>query len=198
MRLDKREPCENELVNLSQKGNISAFAQLIDIHGGEVLSFVSRIVRSREDAEDISQEAFIKAYQSIGQFKGYSSFKTWLYAIAKNSAYSYLQKKNPGMISLDEKAELINVISVQYPPVDAESASTREDFLNIVSESLALLPPKYNTILQLFYFRRFKYHEISEILSIPMGTVKSLLHRALRALRKDVMKELKRKMCDEL
>ena len=192
MNTEKKEYTESELVKFSQRGDITAFARLVQMYRSEILSFVNRLVSSRDDAEDISQEVFIKAYRSIGRFRGFSSFKTWLYAIAKNTAYSYIQKRRPGMISLDEKADLINLISAEYPESDAELAVRREDFLEIVSEGLALLPPKYNTVLQLFYFRSFKYREISEILQIPMGSVKSLLHRAICALRKEVFKKMKR------
>ena len=187
MNIEKKRFAEKELVERSQNGDITAFSRLVKEYSTGILTFVNRMVSSKEDAEDISQEVFVKAYRAINQFKEYSSFKTWLYAIAKNTSYSYLQKRRPEMISLDKKADLINTISINYPDIDADSAAVREDFLKIVTKSLAELPPKYNTIIQLYYYKQFKYKEISEILRIPIGTVKTHLYRALQTLRKEVL-----------
>lgn len=192
MDIGKKRFAENELVRLSQNGDITAYAILVKEYSIGILTFINRLVSSKEDAEDISQEVFIKAFKEINQFKGYSSFKTWLYAIAKNMSYSYLKKKRPEMISLDEKSDLIDTISINYPDIGVDSVSNLEDFLSIVKKSLSGLPLKYNNIIQLYYYNHFKYNEISEILNIPIGTVKTHLYRALQTLRKEVLKNLER------
>jgi RNA polymerase sigma-70 factor (ECF subfamily) len=192
MDIGKKRFSENELVHLSQNGDIAAFARLVKEYSTGVLTFINRIVSSKEDAEDISQEVFVKAYIEINKFKGYSSFKTWLYAISKNMSYSYLQKKRSKNISLNKNADLIENTSINYPDISTDSIAVREDFLDIVTKSLSELPPKYNIIIQLYYYKHFKYKEISEILQIPIGTVKTHLYRALQILRKEVLKNLER------
>lgn len=192
MNIDKKRFTENELVNRSKNGDITAFARLVKEYSTGILTFVNRMVSSKEDAEDISQEVFVNAYREISKFKGYSSFKTWLYAIAKNMSYSYLRKRHPEMISLDEKTDLIDTVSINYPDISPDSSAVRGDFLNIIKKSLAELPPKYNAIIQLYFYKQFKYKEISEILQIPIGTVKTHLYRALQTFRKEVLKNCER------
>lgn len=192
MRIDNNRLTEKELVNRSQNGDIGAFAQLVKNYSIGMVTFINRMIPSKEDAEDISQEVFIKAYRVINQFKGNSSFKTWLYAIAKNTSYSYLEKKHPRIISLDQRDGLIDTISINYPDSMVDSVVIQEDFLNTIKKKMAELPPKYNIIIQLYYYQQFKYEEIAEILQIPVGTVKTHLFRALRMLRKEVLKTLEK------
>ena len=198
MDTNKKSFNEKELVKRSQNGDVTAFATLVKEYSSGILTFINRLISSREDAEDISQVVFIKAYKGLGQFKGYSSFKTWLYTIAKNESYSFIRKKNPHKISLDEKADLMDSISMNYPDIDAETAVVREDFMKIVRKGIEKLPLKYNTIIQLYYWKQFKYEEISEILKIPMGTVKTHLFRAVKMLRKEVLQNLEEKAYNEL
>ncbi|MFC1558550.1 RNA polymerase sigma factor [candidate division KSB1 bacterium] len=189
---------EKELVNRSQNGDTTAFAMLVKEYSSGILTFINRMILSREDAEDISQVVFIKAYKGLSLFKGNSSFKTWLYTIAKNESYSFMKKKNPQKVSLDEKADLMDSISIQYPETDAENALVKEEFIKTVRKGLEQLPLKYNTIIQLFYLKEFKYEEIAEILKIPMGTVKTHLFRAVKMLRKEVLHNLEEKVYNEM
>ena len=103
-----------------------------------------------------------------------------------------MQKKRFKNISLNKNADLIENTSINYPDISTDSIAVREDFLGIVTKSLSELPPKYNIIIQLYYYKQFKYKEISEILQIPIGTVKTHLYRALQTLRKEVLKNLER------
>lgn len=198
MDTNKNSFNEKELVKRTQNGDVTAFSMLVKENSSGILTFINRMVASREDAEDISQVVFIKAYKGLGRFKGYSSFKTWLYTIAKNESYSFLRKKNPHKVSLDEKVDLRNKISFNYPDIDTESAVVREDFMKIVRIGIEKLPLKYNTIIQLFYLKEFKYEEISEILKIPMGTVKTHLFRAVKMLRKEVLQNFEEKVYNEM
>jgi len=181
---------EKELIARIQNGDIIAFAQLVNQYSTPVLTFIHRIVSSKEDAEDISQEVFIKVYKGINQFRSDSSFSTWLYAIVKNTCYSYLQKKRPNMISLDKKTDVVNTISINYPENTPERIAERNDFRDNVMDCLTKLSPKYNMVIQLFYYQQLRYEEIAKVLQIPLGTVKTHLHRALRALRREVLKNL--------
>lgn len=190
MNVGKQIFSETELVQRAKNGDISAYALLVKEYSGGILAFINRMVPSNEDAEDISQEVFVKAYRALGRFKGHSSFKTYLYAIAKNECYSFLRKNNPVKISMDEKTNLENSTFFPYPESSVESFAERKDFMEIVKESMKKLSPKYASVIQLFYYKQFSYGEISEILEIPMGTVKTHLFRAVQALRKEVLKRI--------
>ena len=190
MSIGKKIFNEKELVSRSQKGDVSAYALLVKEYSSGILTFINRIISSKEDAEDVSQEVFIKAYKAINRFKGHSSFKTYIYAIAKNECYSYLKKKNPKRISLDENAEMENCFSMTESNISAEEVFVRNDFVNIVRKSLKEIPQMYNAIIQLYFYKQFKYEEIAETLEIPMGTVKTHLFRGVKLLRKEVLKNL--------
>ena len=181
---------EDELIAKVQNGDVGAFTKLVNRYSEQVLTLAYRIVSSREDAEDIAQKVFVKVYQGINRFRGDASFSTWLYTIVKNECYSHLRKKRPEMISIDEEAELINPVSIEYPEKTPESMDSKMDFQMAVMECLKKLPPKYNLVIQLYFYRQLKYVEIAEILQIPLSTVKTHLHRALKALRKEVLKNL--------
>jgi len=182
---------EKKLIAEVQNGDVSAFTKLVNQYSEQVLTLAYRIVSSREDAEDIAQKVFIKVYNGINQFRGDASFSSWLYTIVKNECYSHLRKKRPEMISLDEKADFIDSISITYPENTPESIDTKVDFQELVMECLKKLPPKYNIVIQLYFYQQLRYVEIAEILQIPLSTVKTHLHRALKLLRRDVLKNVK-------
>jgi len=181
---------EKELITKIRSGDVSAFTKLVNQYSEQVLRLAYRIVSSREDAEDIAHKVFIKVYKGINQFRGDASFSSWLYTIVKNTCYSHLRKKRPEMVSLDEEADFINSISITYPENTHETIDTKVDFQMVVMECLKKLPPKYNIAIQLFFYQQLRYVEIAEILQIPLSTVKTHLHRALKLLRKEVLKNL--------
>jgi len=182
---------EEKLIAEVQNGDVSAFTKLVNQYSEQVLTLAYRIVSSREDAEDIAQKVFIKVYKGINQFRGDASFSSWLYTIVKNTCYSHLRKKRPEMVSLDEETDFINSISIAYPENTPETIDTRVDFQALVLECLKKLPPKYNLVIQLFFYQQLRYVEIAKILEIPLSTVKTHLHRALKLLRKEVLKNVK-------
>lgn len=182
---------EKELIAEVQSGDVSAFTKLVNQYSEQVLTLAYRIVSSREDAEDIAQKVFIKVYNGINQFRGDASFSSWLYTIVKNTCYSHLRKKRPEMVSLDEETDFINSISIAYPENTPETIDDKVDFQKVVMECLKKLPPKYNIVIQLFFYQQLRYVEIAEILQIPLSTFKTHLHRALKLLRKEVLKNVK-------
>lgn len=181
---------EKHLINRVQNGDILAFAQLIRQHSSRVLTLIKQIVHSPMDADDIAQEVFIKVFKGIDQFRGDSSFSTWLYKITKNACYSYLQKKQPAMVSLDIESDSNDSILVPDLEQDIDKIIAQKDINERVLKCLSKLPPKYKIVIHLFYYEGLQYREISDILEIPLGTVQTHLFRALKSLRKEVRETL--------
>jgi len=170
------EHLEEQLLTECRKGNKDAFAQLVRTHVNCLYHLVLPMVRVREDAKDIVQEAFLHAYEGIGNFRGASSLQTWLCAIALNAARDYLRKNR--------------MIPIPYSEESASEAQTSEDphigqveTAIILKEALQTLSAEYKEILILRDMMGFSYEEIAEIQQIGLGTVKSRLSRARCALR---------------
>ncbi len=188
MALEKKR--EKLLILKSQNGDISAFTQLVREYERQIFTFVVRNIPVREDAEDLTQEIFIKAYKGLKTFRGDALFSTWLYTIAKNTCYHYSQKKRYQMVSLDYAEDRADSVSILSSESASETIEAKEDFQILVIDCLKRLPHQYNTVVQLYYYQQFRYQEISEILQIPLSTVKIHLHRAIKMLREMVMKKL--------
>ncbi len=188
MALEKK--LEKLLIYKSQNGDISAFTQIVREYERQIFTFVVRIIPVREDAEDITQEVFIKVYKGLKTFRGDASFSTWLYTITRNTCYHYLQKKRHHMISLDREEDMAGSISILSTDFASEAIEAKEDFQILVMDCLKRLPHQYITVVQLYYYQRFRYKEISDSLQIPLSTVKIHLHRALKMLRENVLKKL--------
>ena len=143
-----------------------------------------RFMRNPSLAEDMAQEAFLKAYQKIGKFRRESQFSTWLYRIACNVCLSELQKrKRRGELSLAYRPEPSD------PSVAASLPQAEE--AELIRKCVAKLPRRYAEAITLFYLQECSYEEVAEIMEIPIGTLKTWLHRARKQLRGIVQRELR-------
>ncbi len=183
---------EAELVEQCRKGNLTAFGRLIAQYQDRVLNTCWRMCGSREEAEDLTQEAFVRAYQSIGQFAGRSRFSTWVFRIAVNLAISERRKaRGRRVISLDQDGDGrgTNSPSASAAERPASSETSPSDHLlsrereRSVLAALAELDDESRALVVLRDVEDLSYSEIAEILGIPTGTVKSRLHRTRLALR---------------
>jgi RNA polymerase sigma-70 factor (ECF subfamily) len=182
---------DDALVAQAQGGDTAAFGQLVERHQDTLFNGISRLVRRREDAEDLTQEAFVKAFRGIGRFQGRAKFTTWLYSIAMNVVISYRRRKgaqrrgNP--ISLHEGADpdgrpIDATDPGRQPEVVAEHREVRER----IEDGIAQLDEEHRTVVVLRDIQGFDYETISDLLACPVGTVKSRLHRARLALREQL------------
>ncbi len=181
---------EATLINEAKGGNLSAFEELISLYEKKIYNYCYRMTNSREDAEDLAQEVFIKVYCSLKSFKGKSQFSTWIYRIAYNTCIDkHRKKKKKQIVSLnpanDEDTRNIELVSTD--PLPEDKAIQRERYEKIQS-CIASLKPEYRTVIILRDIQNYSYREIAEILHIPLGTVKSHISRARAALR-DVLRE---------
>lgn len=165
-------------------GNTPAFGTLVRRYQDRLYNAVLRVVDNGEDAGDVVQDAFLNAYQSLNSFKGDSEFFTWLYRIAFNAAIS-LRRKRKAVLSIDGADEEKGIGEPVDPSEYSRPGSTlersEEDALLIAA--LGRLSPEHRVVLVLKDLEGQKYEEIAEVLDVPVGTVRSRLHRARLELR---------------
>jgi len=175
------------------QGDEEAFAELVDRHQHGVCRFVARLIGTR-DSEDLAQEAFLRAYQALPRFRGEATFRTWLYRIARNLCFTELRKRGRrGELSqladanADDFAGDHPLLEDSAPELAEEIA--RADLSARVRERVGALPAPYREVLTLFYLDEMRYEEIAMILDVPIGTVKTWIHRARLRLRDTLVGE---------
>ena len=174
------------LVLKAQQGDLDAFDALTVRHRGRLMSVIYNMTSNREDAADLTQDAFVKAFRSIGRFKGKSSFFTWLYRIGVNVTLSYLQKNRARrFFSLENLSEEVNQ-ETAFEILASSSKADRGTLLNELqeklNEALQKLSNKHRTIVVLFEIEGLSHKQISEIMKCSEGTVRSRLHYAKQQL----------------
>jgi RNA polymerase sigma-70 factor (ECF subfamily) len=173
---------EKELVQQSKEGNEEAFASLVKKYKTKIFNLAWSLTRDRETADDLAQEAFIKAYIALPKFQFKSGFGTWLYRITVNHVNDYLRKKSKMSKMLFEKMkETTHFQEDEMKKIEKEQIGEQRKIL--VRECLKTMPEKYQVIISLRDIQGFTYEEITKILKISPGTVDSRLHRARKMLR---------------
>jgi len=175
---------DQHLIAECLRGNTAAFGVLVRRYQERLYHSVYRLVENAEDAQDIVQEAFLHAYQSLDGFKGDSLFFTWLYRIAVNTAISFKRKSRAlARMEIQQNGEYT------FEPLDTSTASRPEHALEQaelqtrVRQALARLSPEHRAVLVLKELEGQKYETMAEILQVPIGTIRSRLHRARLELR---------------
>lgn len=181
------EKTDEELVSLTLHDKEN-YQYLIQRYEGKLFRYIVRIsgVRS-EDAEDILQDVFIKAYEKLNDFKTYLKFSSWIYRIAHNETVSFLRKSNtrPKLIDNEENPLIMNFLRAES---HIEQDIDRKNLIENIAEIINNLDEKYRDVLVLKYLEGKDYHEISDILKKPMGTVAILLKRAKEKINKEILK----------
>ncbi len=175
---------DNELISKVLRGDQQAYAGLVERYQAYVFTLALRMVKNREEAEELSQDVFIKAYKYLADFRGESRFSTWLYTIVHNTCLSFLRKKKPDTRSLDEEHN--------FNLADNRETSFRADLVEqksrqaMVNQAISQLGADDAGIITLFYKSEQSLEEIARILGIEINTAKVRLHRARQRL-KEVM-----------
>jgi RNA polymerase sigma-70 factor (ECF subfamily) len=173
------------LVERVQKGDKHAFDLLINKYQHRIVSLVARYVNDQAEALDVAQEAFIKAYRALGNFRGDSAFYTWLYRIAINTAKNWLvaQKRRPPASDVDAvDAEQYDVDSRLKDKGTPEHELLREEIRKTVYSTIAELPEDLRTAIVLREMEGMSYEEIATTMECPIGTVRSRIFRAREAI----------------
>lgn len=170
---------EEGLLKRIAEGEKEIFGELVLRHQDFIFNVVSKYVRIEEEARDLTQDVFLKAYENIEKFRGESKVSSWLYRIAYNLSMNWSERRSGRETQLDD--ELAETIA--EPPSLAEEIFEREAQLARITGILAELPEKYRAVISLYYFEDKSYQEIAEALGLPMNTVKIHLLRAKERLR---------------
>ncbi|CAG9623281.1 RNA polymerase sigma factor SigW [Sutcliffiella rhizosphaerae] len=172
-----------------KKGDQDAFAEIVELYKDKIFQLVFRMIGNAHEAEDIAQEAFIRAYININSFDVKRKFSTWLYRIATNLTIDRIRKKKPDYY-LDAEVAGTEGLTM-YSQVAADVALPEEEVESMelqgeIQRQILKLPDKYRSVIVLKYIDELSLLEISEILEIPVGTVKTRIHRGREALRQQL------------
>lgn len=176
------------------QGDESAFADLMERYRKPVYHMILKMVRNVDDAEDLTIEAFAKAFKNLSRFKKDYTFSTWLFRIATNNAIDFIRKKKLDTYSLntsftDDSGDSVN-IDVEDNQLTPDDSAINAQKIQLVRMFVTKLPAKYQRLVKLRYFDELSYDEIAKELEAPLGTVKAQLHRA-RELMYDLVKDKK-------
>ena len=186
-------PSDEELVERAKRGDRRAFRMLVDRHKRMVFNVALRMLRNREDAEDAAQEAFLRAFRSIGTFRGQAKFSSWLVRIAINVSLSFAERAHAKQtfVEFQEETDGADAHFVDGG-LNPEEIAARQDFGERIRTLVGTLEPRYRAVITLYYLEERSYREVADILEIPLGTVKTHLHRAKEYLRKSILEHYHR------
>ena len=181
---------DQEIVARARAGEEAAYRELIRRYERPIFSLLFRMVRDRELAEDLAQETFVKALNAIESYRPEFKFSSWIFKIANNAAIDHLRRRELDTLSLDgsphaETPEAIEATALQIgdrqeTPLDAVES---KELGGAIEAAIARLRPEYRSCILLRHVEGRAYEEIAEILSLPLGTVKTYIHRARNELR---------------
>lgn len=184
--------CDNELIVQIRRGGKRGFAILVDRYKDRAMTLATRMLKNRQDAEEATQDAFVRAYTALGQFEGNSKFSTWFYRILYNVCLTRIGKRKDQFLSIgyedDADQEIVASHQTPSPLSIVESMDLARCVRGIVEE----MPEKYGTILSMFYLQELSHAEICEVTQLPLGTVKVHLFRARALFQERLMKEFEK------
>ena len=179
-------PSDSEIISLVLSGDHNSYAMLVDRYKSYVFTLTLRFTKNREDAEEVSQDIFIKAYRSLADFKGTAKFSTWLYTIVNTTCITFLRKKRLEVKSLDDE-KTFEVADSQDSGFTANVVEQKSR-QNMVNQAIAMLSPDDAEIITLFYKNEQSLEEISKILGLEVNAAKVRLHRARGRLKEKMVK----------
>jgi len=178
---------DKELVQKVQQGDKSAYDLLVIKYQHKIVQLVNRFVKDPSEAQDVAQEAFIKAYRALGNFRGDSAFYTWLYRIAINTAKNYLLSRSRRYS--DYEVDVQDAEQVENAPqlkgMDTpDNVLMNEQIVEVIKSAIEKLPDEMRTAIMLREFEGMSYEEIAQAMDCPVGTVRSRIFRAREAIDK--------------
>lgn len=181
------------LVERVQSGDSRAFDLLVRKYQHRIFSLIGRYVQDSDDVQDVAQDAFIKAYRALPNFRGESAFYTWLYRIAINTAKNHLvarARRPPGRDLEVDEAEYHSTGSAMHDLESPENILFGEELKAVVAAAIEALPEDLRTAVTLREFDGLSYEDIAEVMACPVGTVRSRIFRAREAIDRDVRSQL--------
>lgn len=180
------EQAESDLIQQVLRGNHAAYGILVQRYQGFVFTIALRYIKSREDAEEVAQDIFVKAFRSLADFKGTSKFSTWLYTITTTTCISFLRKKKLEVLSLDN--EHVFAAADNFDGGMRANQIEQKSRQQMVNEAIRLLSPEDAQVIMLFYKGEQTLEEIAQAMGKEPNTVKVQLHRARTRLKEKMQK----------
>lgn len=190
--LSEKGKHDYKLVTLASNGDEKAYAELLNRYKDAIYYMLLKMVNNKSDAEDLTIEAFGKAFKNINQYTPNYAFSTWLFKIATNNCIDFIRKKKGNTISLDQTSEDQEGIGtpLQSNTLDPEENMIKSQRVLLMRNVVNNLKPRYRSLVELRYFKEYSYEEIATELNLPIGTVKAQLFRA-RELLYNILKNSK-------
>ncbi len=179
--LSEKAKHDYRLVLLALDGDQKSYAELLGKYRDAIYFMLLKMVNNKSDADDLTIEAFGKAFKNIHQYSPSFAFSTWLFKIASNNCIDFLRRKKANIVSLDgikEDADFDPGTSLQSKFLDPEEKLIRKQKEFLMQTVVKKLKPRYRRLIELRYFNEFSYEEIAKELELPIGTVKAQLFRA--------------------
>jgi RNA polymerase sigma-70 factor, ECF subfamily len=180
------------LVARAKKGSVDAFQELYELYAKKILNYIYRMIGSREEAEDLTQDTFILAYRNLKSLKEDSKFQSWLYRIAQNNVYQRHRGKKPYFESIDrdDTPELSEVQRLATPQKSPQDSVLSQELEAVIGQAIRELPVKYREVFVLSAIHKLSYKEIGETVDRSPASVKSDIHRARVEVRNKIKKYL--------
>jgi len=168
------------LVGLAKNGDEKAFSNLLNRYRDSIYFMLLKMVCNSSDAEDLTIEAFGKAFRNLDQFTPEYAFSTWLFKIATNNCIDFIRKKQAAPVIFDQlQDDLDNLtINIQSDLPDPEETLINDQKIAVLRDIVNQLKPRYRNLIELRYYKEYSYEEIASELNLPIGTVKAQLYRA--------------------
>ena len=176
---------DEELVARSMAGDVESFNQLVTRWERPIYALAYRVIGRDEDARDICQDTFLRAFRALPGFKGQAKFSSWLYRIALNLCRDWIRKKKRApIVDMPEGVDVIELAAEQGPAESIEDLVARNEMSRIVAEGMALLPDEQRTAIVLKEYHGLTFQEIADLQGCPLSTVKTRLYQGLSVLRR--------------
>lgn len=171
-----------DLIQVALAGHGRGYEELMQRYHKPMYHMMLKMVRNSDDAEDLTSEAFAKAFRSLPRYRPEFAFSTWLFRIGNNNCIDFIRRKRIKTLSLDADITIGDNTIAQFETPDyapnPHDALIRQQRIELVQQAVALLPPKYANLVRLRYFDELSYEEVAAELQAPLGTVKAQLFRA--------------------
>jgi len=185
INLSEKARKDYELVQKALQGDEKAFTRLLARYKDAIYFMLLKMVNNRNDAEDLTLEAFGKAFKNIHQYSPTYAFSTWLFKIASNNCIDFLRRKKGTYVAIDNNSDSTQnneSVRLKSKELDPEEKLIRQQKAILLHRIVRRLKPRYRTLVELRYFREYSYEEIAKELELPLGTVKAQLFRAREML----------------
>jgi RNA polymerase sigma-70 factor (ECF subfamily) len=181
---------DEELVDRSRGGDPDSFNQLIVRWERPIYALAYRVIGREEDARDVCQEAFLRAYRALPGFKGEAKFSSWLYRITLNLCRDWIRRQRRAPVTqMPEDVDLLEVAAAAGPRESIEDLVARRELSAVVEEAMTLLPPEQRTAIVLKEYHGMTFQEIADLQGCPLSTVKTRLYQGLSVLRRHLERQ---------